>query len=61
MTCPECGEDVTMRFGEADSIETHGLECGPDEHWHDEWCDCPACGARFTDEELTEAATCRSC
>jgi hypothetical protein len=55
MICPECGEDVMMRFREADSYETHGLECGPYEYFHDEWYGCPACRARFTEEELMEA------
>jgi rubredoxin len=54
MICPECGE-AQVRFQEADSIETHGLECGPYEIFHDEWWDCPACGARFTDRELEAA------
>ena len=36
----------------ADYLETHGLDCGPYEHWRDEWYECSACGARFdpTDE-----------
>ena len=60
MICPGCGEDVTMRFREADSIETHGLECGPYERWHDEWYECPACGACFTEAELMEATECQN-
>jgi len=52
MICPECGEDVTMRFREADSIETHGLDCGPYERWHDEWYECPECRGQFTEQEL---------
>ena len=55
MICPECGEDVTMRFREADSIETHGLECGPYERWHDEWYECPNCHGQFTEDELEAA------
>jgi uncharacterized protein with PIN domain len=54
MICPKCGEDVTMQFREADSIETHGLECGPYERWHDEWYECPECRAVFTENELAE-------
>ena len=49
--CPTCGEAVLV-LREADSIERHGLECGPYEHFHDEWWACPACGNRFTDREL---------
>jgi len=56
--CPECGEEVVMRHREADSYETHGLECGPYEHFHDEWYECPACSARFAEAELTEAVEC---
>jgi len=58
MICPECGVDVVMQFCEADSIETHGLDWGPYEHWHDEWLECPECHARFTERELTEATEC---
>ena len=54
MICPKCGDDVTMQLREADSIETHGLECGPYEHWHDEWYECPECGSVFTENELAE-------
>jgi len=51
MTCPECGK-AELRFQEADSIETHGLEYGPYEHFHDGWWKCSACNARFTAEDL---------
>ena len=54
MICPKCGDDVTMQLREADTIETHGLERGPYEHWHDEWYECPECGAAFTENELAE-------
>ena len=49
-----------MRLCEADSTETHGLECGPYERWHDEWYECPACGACFTEAELMEAIECQN-
>ena len=61
MICPGCGEDVIMRFREADSIETHGMECGPYERWHDEWYECPVCGACFTEAELMGATECQNC
>jgi hypothetical protein len=51
--CPDCHE-TELRLMEADSIETHGLDCGPYEHFYDEWWECPACGARFSDRELEE-------
>lgn len=50
--CPECGKEVRMRFCEADSVETHGLDCGPFEHFHDEWWECPQCGCNFDLKEL---------
>jgi hypothetical protein len=36
--------------------ETHGLDCGPFEIFHDEWWECPLCFARFTEQELEEVA-----
>jgi hypothetical protein len=45
-----------MRVRESDSVETHGLDSGPFEHFYDEWWECPLCFARFTDRELTEVA-----
>jgi hypothetical protein len=44
-----------MQFREADSCETYGLDCGPYEHVHAEWWECPACAARFSEQELLEA------
>lgn len=40
----------------AHHIETHGLDCGPFEHWDEEWYECDACGAEFTERELDEMA-----
>ena len=51
MTCPECHK-AALRFRRADSGKTDGLECGPYEHFHDEWYECPACGACFDPNEL---------
>ena len=50
--CPECGQEVVMVPREADHLETHGLECGPYEHWHDEWWECPKCSAKFDERDL---------
>jgi hypothetical protein len=25
-------------------VETHGLDCGPYERWHEEWDECRVCG-----------------
>ena len=57
MICPVCanaGQEVVLQFRESDVVETHGLECGPYEHWHYEWWECPECGAEFTGRELDE-------
>jgi hypothetical protein len=46
MPCPDCGSP----FGEfrvAESVETHGLDCGPYERFYEEFVICPACGGRF--------------
>jgi hypothetical protein len=51
MTCPDCGK-AELRFRECDSVETHGLDCGPYERFYDEWWECPECDAVFTDREL---------
>ena len=56
VSCPICGQRVRLRAHEANHVETHGLDCGPYEHFHDEWYECPACGAKFTDDEVEEAA-----
>jgi uncharacterized protein with PIN domain len=56
ITCPACGEEVVPVFREADNTETHGMECGPYEHWHDEWWECPECKATFTAEEMERTA-----
>jgi hypothetical protein len=53
--CPDCGK-AELRFNAADANETHGLECGPYEHFHDEWWECPACAAQFTGKELEAVA-----
>lgn len=37
-----------------DSVETHGLDCGPYEHFSDEWWECSICGAKYTYEEAAE-------
>lgn len=54
VNCPECSHVVRMRYRQADGYETHGLETGPYEHFHDEWYECPQCHARFSGRELTQ-------
>ena len=55
MRCPEC-HGAGLRFRSADYAESHGLECGPYERFHDEWYECPACGACFDPNELAHGA-----
>jgi len=52
VTCPICAQRVQLCEREADSVETHGFDTGPFERFHDEWYECPACGARLTEEEV---------
>jgi hypothetical protein len=54
MPCPDCGCSVgEFRF--ADSIETHGLDCGPYEYFHEEYVICRGCGRRFDTAEWSAA------
>jgi hypothetical protein len=52
--CPNCGKWATFSEHEADSVETHGLDCGPYEHWHEEWLTCDVCGAKTDVDELAQ-------
>ena len=46
MACPDCGSSAgDFRF--VTSVETHGLDCGPYETFHEEFIGCRACGGRF--------------
>jgi hypothetical protein len=47
-----CCTDSNLVYHESDYVETHGLDCGPFEHWHEEWWECPTCGERFTIDDL---------
>lgn len=51
MMCPECGK-AELRFMESETVETHGLDYGPYERFHDEWWECPSCRACFADKDL---------
>lgn len=53
--CPNCGAEAEFKSMDAHLIETHGLDCGPYEEFHDEWLVCQECDAPCTDKELTEA------
>ena len=54
MPCPDCGCSVgEFRF--ADSVETHGLDCGPYEYRYEEYIVCRGCDGRFDLEEWSAA------
>lgn len=50
---------------ESYGVETHGLDCGPYEHWRDEWDECTFCGERYTPKdpppEHTAECRCSDC
>lgn len=52
--CPNCGERVDFRERHAHHVETHGLDCGPYEHFDDEWLECPNCGGKTDWEEVSK-------
>lgn len=52
ISCPHCGQEVVMIERQADSVETHGLDCGPFERFPEEWWKCPECRMQFTAQEL---------
>lgn len=46
MACPDCGSpDGDLRH--VTTVETHGLDCGPYETFHDEFIVCRTCSGRF--------------
>lgn len=48
----ECWEHLVDRH--ASYTETHGLDCGPYEHWEESWFECTVCGEKFDPKELDE-------
>jgi len=50
-----CAEHLVHREG--DFVETHGLNCGPYEHFHEEWEECSVCHEKYTPEEAQQMAT----
>ena len=46
MPCPDCGSP-SGEFRVAESVETHGLDCGPYERFHEEFVICSDCDGRF--------------
>jgi hypothetical protein len=56
MPCPECGCQVgEFRF--ANSVETHGLDCGPYETLYEEVVICRGCDGRFDPNEWNTTTT----
>jgi hypothetical protein len=52
MICPNCDREAEFTEHEQDQVETHGLDCGPYEHWTQRWITCNLCGAPTDDAEL---------
>lgn len=50
LMCPNCKGQLVAKSHE--SVETHGLDCGPYERVHQCWWECSVCGERFDEEEL---------
>jgi hypothetical protein len=46
-----CLDHLVLRS--SDSVETHGLDCGPYEQVHEEWNECRVCHETYTDSEAT--------
>ncbi len=55
LICPNCGEPSTFTPHQHDWVETHGLDCGPYEHCHQEWVKCDKCGANTDEAEIMAA------
>ena len=53
--CPNCGERAEFTEHRAHHVETHGLDCGPYEHWDQEWITCNCCGAATDWKELASS------
>lgn len=52
--CPNCGSVTGFAACSGDFTETHGLDCGPYEMWHEEWLECHKCKGKTDDSELQE-------
>jgi len=50
--CPNCNKPCTFTEHSSTSIETHGLDCGPYESFHEEWLTCNGCGVNTDADEL---------
>ncbi len=54
--CEGCASRTSFTEHEADHVETHGLDCGPYERWHEEWITCDACGDETDWKEVAAMA-----
>lgn len=60
--CEElCGQEIEvpehdcldhLEHREGEHVETHGLDCGPYERWHEEWAECTVCGEKYEQREV---------
>lgn len=46
----ECCEHAVERS--ASHTETHGLDCGPYEHWSETWLECTICGQQIDEADM---------
>jgi DNA-directed RNA polymerase subunit RPC12/RpoP len=44
--CPNCGSRK-LEERETEWVEQHGLDCGPYEHFYQQWLECLRCGERI--------------
>lgn len=54
MKDPKDCECTRLRYCDSWHVETHGLDCGPYERWHEHWWQCMDCGAKWDESELRE-------
>jgi hypothetical protein len=50
--CPNCGQESTFSVERLFHVETHGLDCGPYEHFDEVRYTCKSCGAHTNEKEL---------
>ena len=55
MPCPDCGSPMG-EFRVAESVETHGLDCGPYERFYEEFVIGSACRGQFDPADWAAAA-----
>lgn len=58
LPCPHCGEELITIERRESHTETHGLECGPYEHWTESWEECAACGHTIEADDFPRCEQC---